>query len=447
MWQTLPLGPAHFDLSPYNCVSSHAGNPLLISREALCSESWFDSTRCNPSSNRRALLVEARHQFEQAALPEERAAFEEFTTRSAHWLEDYALYQALRDSQGDLPWFAWPTPLRDRKASALNQARKTLSDARAQIRFEQFLFFRQWNNLRQAANARGIRMFGDVAIFVAHDSADVWSHRECFQLDKHGQPTVVAGVPPDYFSETGQRWGNPLYDWEKHEEEVIALWADRMRTQATLFDLVRIDHFRGLDAHWAIPAAEPLPAAGRWVPTPGDKLLTALRERCGTLHLVAEDLGVITESVDNLRRKHHLPGMQVLQFGFDGDPNNRHLLHAHDPLNLVYTGTHDNNTTLGWFNSLPHEVKDQVLGYFGYPAEPMPWPLLRFALASVANIAILPMQDVLGLDGEHRMNTPGTSTGNWQWRFDWAQVSEETANRLAHFTWRYGRTTSDCSER
>ncbi len=439
MWQTLPLGPTHFDRSPYHCVSSHAGNPLLISREALTSEAWFDGSCVDPAENRRDLLVNAYQQFKERASPEEHTAFETFTTQRVHWLEDYALYQALRDAQGGIPWFAWPIALRDRSPTALKKARKSLVTEQAQVRFEQFLFFRQWNNLRQYANARGIRLFGDVAIFVAHDSADVWAHRECFQLDGQGQPTVVAGVPPDYFSVTGQRWGNPLYDWAHHEEAVTALWVDRMRTQSDLFDLVRIDHFRGLEAHWEIPAHEPAPMAGRWVTTPGDALLTAFRERCPGLSLVAEDLGIITEAVDRLRQRHHLPGMQVLQFGFDGDPHNRHLLHAHDPANVVYTGTHDNDTTLGWFDALPPSVRDQVLGYFGYPAEPMPWPMVRFALASVAKIAILPMQDALGLDGAHRMNTPGTTRDNWQWRFDWSQVSEEIANRLAHFTWRYDR--------
>ncbi|CAK0774700.1 4-alpha-glucanotransferase [Gammaproteobacteria bacterium] len=446
VWQTLPLGPTHVDLSPYNCVSSHAGNPLLISGKALYDANWLDDQQhllvpsCpDPEGSRRAMLVAAHCGFERHASPEDHAEFKEFTVKCTHWLEDYALYQALRDAQGGLPWYDWPVPLRDRAPAALEQARRTLRAAMEQVRFEQFLFFRQWQTLRRHANAHGIRMFGDVAIFVAHDSVDVWSHRECFQLDPRGQPTVVAGVPPDYFSETGQRWGNPLYDWENHEEEVIALWVDRMRTQAELFDLVRIDHFRGLEAHWEIPATESLPVTGHWVPTPGDKLLTTLRQQCGALLLVAEDLGVITEGVDRLRRKHDLPGMHVLQFGFDGDPHNRHLLHAHDPANLVYTGTHDNDTTLGWFNALPNSIKEQVLSYFGYPAESMPWPMVRFAFASVAPLAILPMQDGLGLGSEHRMNVPGTSNGNWRWRFDWYQVSEEIANRLASFTRCYGR--------
>lgn len=444
VWQTLPLGPTHKDLSPYNCVSAHAGNPLLISGEALRDENWLENHELpapggfNPNA-RQTMLVTARNGFAQRASSEQRAKFEEFTTKYAYWLDDYALYQALRNTQQGLPWYDWPVPLRDREPAALVQTRRTLKKALEQIRFEQFLFFYQWDNLRRHANSHGVRMFGDMAIFVAHDSADVWAHRECFQLDRAGQPIVVAGVPPDYFSKTGQRWGNPLYDWQHHEEEVIALWVERMRTQAELFDLLRIDHFRGLESHWEIPATEPSPKNGRWIPTPGDKLLTTIKDQCGDLFLVAEDLGLITKAVDQLRRRHSLPGMHVLQFGFDGDPYNHHLPHAHDPLNVVYTGTHDNDTTLGWFNSLHPSTQEQVLDYFGYPSESMPWPMLRYALASVANLTIFPMQDVLGLGSEHRMNTPGINGGNWQWRFHWSQVSEEISNRLAYFTRRYGR--------
>ncbi|CAK0769488.1 4-alpha-glucanotransferase [Gammaproteobacteria bacterium] len=445
VWQTLPLGPTHADLSPYNCISAHAGNPLLISADALRDEEWLDNRDSSflSSSNsvraRGAMLAAARQSFKRRATPGQQAELAEFTARHGHWLEDYALYYAIRNAQGGLPWFDWPVALRDRDPQALQQARDTLNEAMQQACFEQFLFFRQWNSLKRHANAQGVRMFGDMAIFVAHDSADAWSHRECFQLDEQGQPTVVAGVPPDYFSATGQRWGNPLYDWKNHKAEVISLWVERTRTQAELFDMVRIDHFRGLESHWAIPAAEYLPTAGQWMPTPGDELLTALRRECSNLSLIAEDLGFITAAVDQLRRRHELPGMHVLQFGFDGDPHNHHLLHAHDPANVVYTGTHDNDTTLGWFNSLSLATQDQVLSYFGYPTEAMPWPMVRYALASVASLAILPMQDILGLGSEHRMNKPGINGGNWQWRFEWSQVPEEVANRLAHFTWRYGR--------
>ena len=443
VWQTLPLGPTHFG-SPYDCVSAHAGNPLLISVQGLANEGWMDAQRLmlpatNPVIARRTLLGMARQGFAQRAAPEDRAAFEAFTETSRSWLEDYALYQSIRDAQGGIPWYDWPAPLRERDPAALAQAQRSLAAAREQVRFEQYLFFRQWHALRRHANAHGVRMFGDVAIFVAHDSADVWAHQECFQLDQRGHPTVVAGVPPDYFSETGQRWGNPLYDWKNHAEAVIAFWVARMKTQLELFDLVRLDHFRGLESHWEIPATEALPAMGRWVSTPGDALLTAIQDQCGELLLVAEDLGLITEAVDQLRRRYNLPGMYVLQFGFDGDPNNRHLPHVHESKNVVYTGTHDNNTTLGWFQSLSPQTKNQVLDYFGYPAEPMPWPMIRFALASVADLAIIPMQDALILGSEHRMNTPGTNHGNWQWRFDWSQVPESIAHRLAHCTWRYGR--------
>jgi len=437
VWQTLPLGPTHADLSPYNCKSAHAGNPLLISAELLRAEHWIEERHL--TIPRREMLIAARKGFERYANIEQRAQFTEFTAQAASWLEDYALFQALRNSQGGIPWYDWPDELRDRNSSALKKARHSLNTALDQIRFEQFVFFRQWEQLRRYAHEHRVKIFGDMAIFVAHDSADVWAHRECFQLDNCGHPTVVAGVPPDYFSLIGQRWGNPLYDWRNHEDEVINLWIERMRTQARLFDLVRIDHFRGLESYWEIPATESEPRAGHWVPGQGDKLLTALRQFCGDLSLIAEDLGFITEEVDQLRRRHNLPGMHVLQFGFDGDPHNRHQIHAHHPENVVYTGTHDNDTTLGWFNSLTPAIQDQVLSYFGYPAEPMPWPLIRYTMASVAQLAIVPMQDILGLDSAHRMNTPGVAEGNWRWRFSWEQVPEHIANRLAHFTWRYGR--------
>jgi len=435
VWQTLPLGPTHADLSPYNCVSAHAGNPRLISQEKLKDEGWIEALE----RSRRESLKMAHKKFLQQASPEDRADFEAFLESSRYWLEDYSLYQVIRDNQGALPWYDWPIPLRKRLPAALKTIKEQLKAERAQVCFEQFLFFRHWNSLRKYANSQGIRMFGDMAIFVAHDSADVWAHQECFQLNEWGQPTVVAGVPPDYFSETGQRWGNPLYDWTNHEEEVIALWVARARTQAALFDLIRIDHFRGLESHWEIPASEPLPVSGRWAPTPGDRLLAAL-QAVPSASWVAEDLGVITEAVDALRQRYQLPGMHVLQFGFDEDPHNRHLPHAHDPNNVVYTGTHDNDTTLGWFHSLSWDAKQQILDYLGHPSEPMPWPLVRRCLASPAKLAILPMQDALGLGSEHRMNLPGTCTGNWKWRFHWSQVPSEIANRLARWTWCYGRT-------
>lgn len=445
VWQTLPLGPTHADLSPYNSISAHAGNPLLISVEMLKDEGWINRHEwVTPSGNaarntRRGLLNAAGRGFEQHASPAWRAEFAEFVDNHADWLEDYALYYALSEKYAGMPWYDWPSELRNREIIALNQTRRNLAAEIQQARFEQFVFFQQWNNLKKYANDHGISMFGDMAIFIAHDSADVWAHRHCFQLDKNGQPIVVAGVPPDYFSKTGQRWGNPLYDWKKHEDAVITLWVKRARTQMQLFDLIRIDHFRGLEAQWEIPAAESSPQAGKWVKTSGDKLLTILREECANLALIAEDLGFITKEVDQLRQRHNLPGMHVLQFGFDGDPFNHHLPHSHDSHNIIYTGTHDNDTTLGWFNALSAEMKEQVLSYFGYPAESMPWPIIRYAFASNAHLAIIPMQDVIGLGSEHRMNTPGLTSGNWQWRFDWSWVPESVANRLAHFTWRYGR--------
>jgi 4-alpha-glucanotransferase len=282
-------------------------------------------------------------------------------------------------------------------------------------------------------------MFGDMPIFVAYDSADVWAQRHYFALDESGRPEVVAGVPPDYFSETGQRWGNPHYHWDTMQNDGFRWWHDRLRTQLELFDLIRIDHFRGFEAYWEIPASAETAIDGHWVKAPGEALFNSIREKLGSLPLVAEDLGIITPEVDGLRRQFGLPGMKILQFAFDGDPNNPYLPHNHEEDFLVYTGTHDNDTTLGWFVDSPQHIKDRVLDYLGMPQDYMPWPLIRCAFASVACLAMIPMQDVLGLGGKYRMNTPGTTEGNWQWRFDWQQVPVELSANLNHLVHLYGR--------
>ena len=294
-------------------------------------------------------------------------------------------------------------------------------------------------NLKQYANERGVLLFGDVPIFVAHDSAEVWAHREIFDLLESGQPRVVAGVPPDYFSATGQRWGNPLYRWDKMEANGFNFWIDRLKTQSTLFDFVRIDHFRGFEAYWEIPASEETAINGVWVKAPGEKLFARLYEALPDLNLVAEDLGVITPEVDALRRNHGLPGMKILQFAFAGGPDNPYLPYHHGEDCVVYTGTHDNDTTLGWYTALDKEVQAFVDEYLGRSRELMPWPLIRAALASRARLAILPMQDILGLGKEHRMNTPGTSGGNWSWRFGWDDIQPDLAERMRRRVSMYGR--------
>lgn len=444
VWQALPLGPTHDDGSPYQCLSVHAGNPRLISLELLAELGWLNNDvatpgDADPETYRRACLIESRRGFLQRASNDERAALDAFIAMQKHWLDDFALYQALRQENDGRAWLDWPVPLRDRETDALDRARARLVDAIEQACFEEYVFFRQWQNLKRYANERGILLFGDMPIFVAHDSAEVWAHREYFMLDEEGKAQVVAGVPPDYFSATGQRWGNPHYNWGRMQADGFRWWVERMVTQLALFDLIRIDHFRGFEAYWEIPAHAETAIAGRWVKAPGDELFQALQEAFNPLPLVAEDLGIITPEVDALREKYGLPGMKILQFAFEGGPSNPYLSYNHQHNSVVYTGTHDNNTTVGWFEELSPSLQQHILDYLGLPQEGMPWPLIRCAFASVAQLAIVPMQDILALDGEHRMNLPGTTESNWRWRFDWEQVPEELPGRLHRLTEMYGR--------
>ena len=439
VWQMLPLGPTHADRSPYQCLSVHAGNPRLISFAQVEAWGWLPHTTSlsvTSGAVRLSLLAQAREAFLAQGGARDLAAFD---TAHAFWLDDYALYVALRQSQDNRAWWQWPEPLRDRDVAALAAARAQHADDMALVRFEQFIFFRQWQELRQTAQARGVLLFGDMPIFVAHDSADVWAQREYFDLDVIGNPRVVAGVPPDYFTSTGQRWGNPLYNWTRLQADGFRWWIERLRTQFSLFDLVRIDHFRGFEACWQIPADEDTAVNGRWEPTPGKALFQALQDEFGALPVVAEDLGLITPAVHRLREQFGLPGMRILQFAFDGGADNPYLPHNHDVNSVVYTGTHDNDTTLAWFENLSVDQQGVALDYLGHPGEAMPWPLIRAALASVARLAILPMQDVLQAGHGQRMNIPGSNKGNWQWRFSWEQVLPGLSARLHGLTQRYGR--------
>ncbi len=439
VWQMLPVGPTQSGRSPYQTSSVHAGDPFLIALEPLIEQGWLARL---PSSQDRdaktAALREAWLGFQHRAGREQREALQAFTQENRYWLEDYRLFRVLREEQGT-PWWEWPSPLRHRDPEALAAARSRLSEASAFVAFEQFLFFHQWSALRRQANARGIRLFGDMPIFVAPDSAEVWARPQDFWLRPDGTPQVVAGVPPDYFSETGQRWGNPLYRWEQMQADGFRFWLDRVQTQLQLFDLIRIDHFRGFEAYWEIPAEEPFAQKGRWVKALGDELFERLQQRFGKLPFVAEDLGVITPEVEALRQKYRFPGMKVLQFAFSGEGDNPYLPFHHGRNAVVYTGTHDNDTTLGWYHSLVAWQQEYVMEYLGHPQEPMPWPLIRTAFASRAQLAIVPMQDFLALDSEHRMNVPGTSQGNWRWRFHWDQVKPELEKRLQRMAALYGR--------
>ena len=443
LWQTLPLGPTHEDGSPYQCTSVHAGNVRLISLQALVDLGWLDDARLDESQNldaqRRVRLAAAWNGFQRKASDEERRVFKQFVQDHARWLDDFALYEALRGANDGRAWYDWPRPVCERQPDALDAERKRLAGAMCQVRFEQYLFYRQWKQLRRYANDRGILLFGDIPIFVAHDSADVWAHREWFSVDEQGRLKVVAGVPPDYFSATGQRWGNPLYRWDVLKQDGFGWWLERIRSQMEMFDLVRIDHFRGFEAYWEIDARCETAIDGHWVEGPGESFFEVLKQVFGELPLVAEDLGVITPEVTALRKAFGLPGMKILQFAFDGSADNPYLPHNHEELCVVYTGTHDNNTTLGWYRELSEHDCARVRHYLGDSQEAMPALLMRAALASVARLAVIPLQDVLELDATHRMNVPGVADNNWRWRFEWNQVQPHQKQRLQDWIALYGR--------
>lgn len=431
-WQVLPLGPTGFGDSPYQSFSAFAGNPYLIDPEDLFKREWIAEEKPPfvPSGRvdygllyrwkwdflRRAFLG-----FLEKADPTEHREFQDFLEKESFWLLDYARFMALKDRFGGRPWNEWPREFRLRAPEALP------SWEAPEVRFHawtQWVFFRQWQEIRNYARARGIQIIGDIPIFVAYDSADVWARPELFELDEEGRPTVVAGVPPDYFSPTGQRWGNPLYRWPAHEAEDFRWWIARVRQALRLCDLLRIDHFRGFAAYWEIPAEEPTAVRGRWVPAPGEKLFARMGEALGSLPILAEDLGVITPDVEELRDKFGFPGMRVLQFAFDGKPDNPHLpenFPAHGRV-VVYPGTHDNDTALGWYRSLGKEEKSRVLAYLAGKGirvadeREIPWALMALAFSSRAELAVIPIQDILGLGSEARMNYPSRPEGNWTWR-------------------------------
>jgi 4-alpha-glucanotransferase len=433
IWQTLPLNPPGYGSSPYGCLSSFAGNPLLISPQRLLQEGLLpeepieavppfanDRVEFDRVAEYKARLL--RIAFENFADAEAIAAFAE---EQRHWLEDFALFMALKQRADGAPWWKWERKLAQREPRALEKARAELADAVAFHRFVQFLFCRQWRAVREAAAARGIRILGDVPIYVAHDSADVWANRDLFQLDGRGEPTVVAGVPPDYFSATGQRWGNPLYRWDVMRERNYDWWVARVRANLKLADIIRLDHFRGFAAYWEIPASEPTAIHGRWMPGPGLALFDALRSALGDLPLVAEDLGFITPEVHELRRAVGLPGMKILQFGF-GQADSPHLPHRYEPATVVYTGTHDNDTARGWFAAADEEERRFAATYLGTDAEEaIPSAMIRAAYTSVAEIAIVPVQDILGLGSEARMNRPGAEHDNWSWRMRHGALTAE----------------------
>ena len=426
VWQTLPLNMPHDDGSPYQCLSAHAGNSAFISLEKLVELGWIAPHEAELGTTQ-ALAIAYNHYYKKQA---DQSALAKFCRKHANWLNDFALFYALRNHFNHSSWDKWPAPYKNRDVGALKQFKANFSEEILLIKFTQFIFFNQWNSLKKYAHLKQVKLFGDMPIFVAYDSADVWAHRSCFKLNKRGEMKVVAGVPPDYFSATGQRWGNPHYHWRNMRRDGFTWWLQRMRTQKQLFDMVRIDHFRGLEAAWEIAEHADTAVEGAWVLAPGDALLKTIKKAFPHLKLIAEDLGVITAEVDALREKYALPGMKILQFAFGGDDNNPYLPHNIHEDSVVYTGTHDNDTTLGWALQLDEQTKNHMSSVLGEINPKMPQALIELALASKANMAIIPMQDILGLDSAHRMNTPGTIDNNWRWQFSWSQLTQQHIHRV-----------------
>lgn len=446
VWQTLPLGVTHNDGSPYQCLSAHAGNVQLINTNWFVNVGWLptyeqcdDCHRKDSKFYKSCLITKAFYNFLDYAKPEDKADFRQFCQDKAFWLNDFALFMAIRNEFNQQCWNQWPEPLKQRHEDAIKTISLRLKSEIEIIKFEQYVFFRQWMALKAYANERGVLLFGDIPIFVSYDSADVWANRSVFKLNADGEMSVVAGVPPDYFSETGQRWGNPHYNWNTLEQTGFHWWIERMQTQIEQFDILRIDHFRGLEAAWEIPANEPTARVGEWVKAPGEALLKAIFAKLGNISLVAEDLGVITPEVEALRDEFNLPGMKILQFAFGGNADNPYLPDNYEKNCVVYTGTHDNDTTLGWSEKLSEAERNYIFDYLGCPSVSLHCALIQTALGSVANLAIIPMQDILELNSEHRMNTPGTTEGNWHWRFQWYQLTSERAARLAHLVALFNR--------
>ena len=450
LWQILPLSPPGAGHSPYQSVSAFAGNFWLVDLDDLVQHGWlpwmptqgFDTQRCEFDRvipYRMERVRQAWAGFQRMGQAHHQAALAQFVEEHAHWLHDFALFMVL-DARHGAPWTQWPAALAQRDPAALEVVRHEAASELGFWHFVQWRFWEQWQRLRAHAHLRGVRIAGDAPIFVSHHSADVWARPHEFLLDADGEPEVVAGVPPDYFSATGQRWGNPLYNWDAMAHNGHRWWTDRMAHLLKQVDVVRLDHFRGFQAHWEIPASEPTAMYGHWREGPGQALFKAMEQALGPLPIIAEDLGLITPEVTALREACGFPGMRILQFALGGGPTNPYLPHNHTPDSVAYTGTHDNDTTVGWWRAASVPEREAARAYFGPTMETEPhWTMIRAASMSVARTVIFPFQDVLGLDGQHRMNTPGVAEGCWTWRFDWSQVDHLPAERLLAMTQAHGR--------
>jgi 4-alpha-glucanotransferase len=452
IWQVLPMAPIGPGDSPYQSVSAFAGSPIMVALEPLVAHGWlaapalpaggFDACRVDYGQVvpwRLARLREAANGFFARARVEEHRAFATWCEGQSAWLDDYVLFMALQTAHAGQPWWEWTSALRKRDAAALAAARHEHAGEIAFWQFVQWCFDTQWASVKAYANARGVSILGDVPIFIAHHSADCWARPDLYQLDADFQPKAVAGVPPDAFTAEGQRWGNPLYRWDRMAEEHYAWWTARVRRALTHADGFRIDHFRGFAAFWEVPADCPTAMVGRWVAGPGKALFDAISDALGALPVVAEDLGIITPDVVALRDACGFPGMRVMQFAFGGDAGHAYLPHHYEAATVAYTGTHDNDTVQGWWHTAPPRERAFAGSYLAAGGDDIHWAMIRAVSNSVANTAVFPLQDVLGLDGSHRMNLPGSPTGNWGWRFDWAMVGDEPGRVLGVITAACGR--------
>jgi 4-alpha-glucanotransferase len=463
-WQVLPLGPTGFGDSPYQCFSAFAGNTNLISPEKLVEDGFLTVEEINEKPDfpvgridfgklydwKNQILAKAYERFRLTTSVDLRGKFETFCQQEAAWLEDYALFRAIKKSQNQKSWQQWEAGLLLRKPPALAAARENLRDDVQAQKFQQWLFFRQWNELKNYCHSKNVKIVGDIPIFVALDSADVWCNPSQFKLDEDGSPKVVAGVPPDYFSKTGQLWGNPIYNWKQMQKDDFRWWIERVKATLRTVDIVRVDHFRGFAATWEVPGGERTAQNGRWVNVPGRELFETLKNTFGDLPFWAEDLGVITPDVEDLRDDFGFPGMRILQFAFGGDADNHDLPHNYIKNCVAFTGTHDNDTTVGWFNSEAgssstrdaaqiKREREFCLDYLKSNGREINWDFINAVWESVADTAIAPMQDLLGLGNEARMNLPASRSGNWFWQCRDGDFSSEIADRLRKLTEIYGR--------